>query len=231
MRAASSVGLLKYLGQNRFGLSGRGQLSRLGVPGSLREMAMIQTAHAQWQCWGLLPDAVREGRSQATRALGADCRLLRERRKCRGGSTFRSRHGKPVRAHCWACRHDGGYIVCVGSSTLVDQTETLLGVNGEHSVLRGQVVDLPHVVAGAEQEARRRGRVTVSRQQPRNGHSDRVCAPPVPLLQQHAEDQPPAPATQGCSPLTPRQSLRLIHQRRRHPTHTMYPPSWRHAQQ
>jgi hypothetical protein len=55
MRAASSVGLLKYLGQNRFGLSGRGQLLRSGVPGSLREMAMIQTAHAQWQCWGLLP--------------------------------------------------------------------------------------------------------------------------------------------------------------------------------
>jgi len=72
MRAASSVGLLKYLGQNRFGLSGRGQLLRSGVPGSLREMAMIQTAHAQWQCWGLLPDAVREGRSQAARALGAD---------------------------------------------------------------------------------------------------------------------------------------------------------------
>jgi O-methyltransferase domain len=159
MRAASSVGLLKYLGQNRFGLSGRGQLLRSGVPGSLREMAMIQTAHAQWQCWGLLPDAVREGRSQATRALGADLFAYFAKDENAGeAALFAQAMGNlsGLIVGRAATMVDTSYVsdvVDVGGSN----GDFVLGLMESNPVLRGQVVDLPHVVAGAEQEARRRG--------------------------------------------------------------------------
>ena len=159
MRAASSVGLLKYLGQNRFGLSGRGQLLRSGVPGSLREMAMIQTAHAQWQCWGLLPDAVREGRSKATRALGADLFAYFAKDENAGeAALFAQALGNlsGLIVGRAATMVDTSYVsdvVDVGGSN----GDFVLGLMESNPVLRGQVVDLPHVVAGAEQEARRRG--------------------------------------------------------------------------
>jgi len=46
--AASSIGLLSYLGEHRFGLTGRGHLLRSDVPGSLRALALMQTANAHW---------------------------------------------------------------------------------------------------------------------------------------------------------------------------------------
>jgi hypothetical protein len=124
MRAASSGGSAEVPGQNRFGLSGRGQLLRSGVPGSLREMAMIQTAHAQWQCWGFcLMRSVRAA-AEATRALGADLFAYFAKTKCRGGSTFRQRHGNLSgligRA---ATMVDTSYVSDVVD--VVDQTETL----------------------------------------------------------------------------------------------------------
>jgi hypothetical protein len=39
-----------YLGEHRFGLTGRGHLLRSDVPGSLRAHALMQTANAHWQC-------------------------------------------------------------------------------------------------------------------------------------------------------------------------------------
>src|ERR1700722_19164843 len=72
MRAAASLGVLSYEGERRFGLTGMGQLLRDGVPGSFRAFTLVQAGHAHWQSWGLFPDSVRRGNSQAERALGAD---------------------------------------------------------------------------------------------------------------------------------------------------------------
>jgi len=72
MRAAASLGVLSYEGNRRFGLTGRGHLLRTGVPGSLRSFVLMLSGHWQRQCMGLLPDAVRQGTSQARAALGAD---------------------------------------------------------------------------------------------------------------------------------------------------------------
>lgn len=46
MRAASSIGLLSSAGEHRFALTGRGHLLRSDVAGSLRALALIQTANA-----------------------------------------------------------------------------------------------------------------------------------------------------------------------------------------
>jgi methyltransferase family protein len=72
MRAAASLGVLSYEGDRRFGLTVMGHRLRDGVPGSLRALTLVQAGHAHWQAWGLFPDSVRQGVSQAKRALGAD---------------------------------------------------------------------------------------------------------------------------------------------------------------
>ena len=41
MREESSIGLLSYLGEHRFGLTGRGHLLRSDVPGSLCALALM----------------------------------------------------------------------------------------------------------------------------------------------------------------------------------------------
>ena len=72
MRTAASLGVLSYAGDRAFGLTGRGQLLRAGVPGSLRDLALAFTGSGHWQSWSQFPDAIREGTSQLKRVTGAD---------------------------------------------------------------------------------------------------------------------------------------------------------------
>ncbi len=159
MRAASSIGLLSYKGAQRFGLTGRGHLLRSDVPGSLRALALIQTANAHWQCWAHFPEAVRQGRSQAEQALGADLfTYLAQQENADEAAIFSRAMG------------DLSGLVIQGALATIDTTDVstvvdvggadgdfVLGLMQAHPELRGQVVDLPHAVAGAQREARKRG--------------------------------------------------------------------------
>src|SRR5215469_4596590 len=58
MRAASSLGVFSYEGHRRFGLTGRGQLLRVDVPGSLRSLVLVENEHAHWRSWEHFPEAV-----------------------------------------------------------------------------------------------------------------------------------------------------------------------------
>ena len=77
MRSCASLGLLACEG-GQFTTTAVGDLLREDVPGSLREAALVQGAHAHWhwQALGLLPEAVRAGHSQARAALGMDGRVV-----------------------------------------------------------------------------------------------------------------------------------------------------------
>jgi hypothetical protein len=159
MRAASSIGLLSYKGAHRFGLTGRGQLLRSDVPGSLRALALIQTANAHWQCWAHFPEAVRQGRSQAEKALGMDL------------FTYFAQPENAEEAVLFArAIGDLSGLVIEGAVAIVDTTgvstvvdvggadgDFVLGLMQANPALRGQVVDLPHAVAGARREADKRG--------------------------------------------------------------------------
>jgi hypothetical protein len=70
LRAAASLGLFTADGDRRFSVTPLGSLLCKGVPGSLRDMARVQGMSLQWQSWGTLPEAVREGRTQMHAALG-----------------------------------------------------------------------------------------------------------------------------------------------------------------
>ena len=159
MRAASSIGLLSYLGEHRFGLTGRGHLLRSDVPGSLRALALIQTANAHWQCWAHIPDAVRQGHSQAQRALGMDL------------FSYFARDENAEEAALFArAMGDLSGLVVQGAVARVDTSDVstvvdvggsngdfVLGLMQANPTLGGQVLDLPHAVEGARREAEKRG--------------------------------------------------------------------------
>ncbi|MFF3488259.1 methyltransferase [Streptomyces sp. NPDC002701] len=159
MRAAASLGVLSYEGEGRFGLTGRGRLLRSDVPGSLRAFVLVQAGHAHWQSWGLFPDAVREGASQAKKALGADIfDYLARPDNAEEAALFAESMADLSSLTIKGAVHEAD---TAGVSTVVD----VGGANGQfvlelmtaHPHLHGQVLDLPHAVEGARAEAAKRG--------------------------------------------------------------------------
>jgi hypothetical protein len=70
LRAGGSAGLLQEVSPRTFALTPMGELLRSDVPGTLRSRAMMMSDPAHWLPWGLLPEAIRTGRSTAKAALG-----------------------------------------------------------------------------------------------------------------------------------------------------------------
>jgi hypothetical protein len=159
MRAAASLGVLSYAGERRFGLTGMGQLLRAGVPGSLRAFAMLQAGHSHWRCWDEFPEAVRQGASQAKDALGTDIFGYYARPENAGEAALFAAAMADVSAltiHGAVAALD-----IAGVASVVDvggaEGQFVLELMTAHPGLRGQVLDLPHVVEGARKEAARRG--------------------------------------------------------------------------
>ena len=70
MRAAASVGVLRQHDDDQFSLTPIGETLRSKVPGSMRDMAIAQTAEGHWAPWGAFVDAVRTGETQSAKTLG-----------------------------------------------------------------------------------------------------------------------------------------------------------------
>jgi hypothetical protein len=159
MRAAASLGVLSYEGNRRFGLTGRGQLLRTGVPGSLRSLVLVQAGHAHWQTWGLFPNAVRQGASQAKKALGADvfdyyARPENAEEAALFAESMRDLSGLVMRGAVAA-------VDTAGVSTVMDvggaDGQFVMELMAREPRLHGQVLDLPHAAERADREAKQRG--------------------------------------------------------------------------
>jgi hypothetical protein len=159
MRAAASLGVLSYEGDRRFGLTGRGHLLRASVPGSLRAFVLVQAGHAQWQAWGLFPEAVRQGASQAKKALGADIFDYFARPENAGEAALFAESMADLSS--LTVRGAVAAVDTAGVSTVVDvggaDGQFVLELMAANPTLRGQVLDLPHAVEGARREAGKRG--------------------------------------------------------------------------
>lgn len=159
MRAAASLGVLSYEGNRRFGLTEMGQLLRADVPGSLRAFVLVQAGHAQWQTMGLLPEAVRQGASQAKNALGADIFHYLAVPEHAGEAALFAESMADLSA--LTVRGAVDAIDTAGVSTVVDvggaDGQFVLDLMAANPGLRGQVLDLPHAVDGARKEAEQRG--------------------------------------------------------------------------
>src|SRR5438552_12594248 len=71
LRMLASVGVFAQRG-DRFELTPLGETLRSGVPGSLRDMAIMLTDQGHWQPWGRMHEAVMGGRPVAKAALGKE---------------------------------------------------------------------------------------------------------------------------------------------------------------
>jgi len=157
MRACAGLGLLAYDGDGRFSVTSMGALLKSGVPGSLRDHALVFGAPGHWLPWGRLPEAVRKGETQAADVLGADL--------------FDYLAGQPEEAAQFAASMEaltGG--VAADAAKVIDVSGVSLAVDvgggtGElvrelmraNDGLHGQVLDLPQAAAAAQQAAEAAG--------------------------------------------------------------------------
>jgi hypothetical protein len=159
MRAAASAGLLAPAGDHRFTLTSRGHMLRSGVPGSMRALALAQTAHAHWRSWERFPDAVRKGVSQTRAALGAELfEYFAQPENAEEAELFAAAMGD---LSGLVTQGAVAAVDTAGVSTIVDvggaHGDFVLGLMGADPRLQGQVLDLPHVVEGARRAAEKAG--------------------------------------------------------------------------
>jgi len=153
LRACASLGLLAHDGHQRFSLTPLGTLLRSGVPRSVRELALAQGSHGIWQSWGLFPEAVRAGETQVERALGSDL------------FQYFARTPDEAALFSKAMSNSTGLVVedavalldLSAASQVVDvggaDGALLLALMQSHLHIGGVVLDLPHVVSGAQEAA------------------------------------------------------------------------------
>jgi hypothetical protein len=70
LRAGVAIGLFQEGPDRTFTLTPLGECIRTGVPGSVREFVVAETAAGHWLPWGRLYDAVKRGESVAAETLG-----------------------------------------------------------------------------------------------------------------------------------------------------------------
>lgn len=72
LRAAASLGVVKRDAEGRFSTTPLGDTLRSAVPGSMRDMAIAQTAPGHWLPYGQLAEAVRTGARRTNATLGKE---------------------------------------------------------------------------------------------------------------------------------------------------------------
>jgi hypothetical protein len=149
LRASACLGIVTHEGGDRFSLTPLGATLRSDVAGSMRGLAITQTAPGHWLPWGRLREAVRSGHRQAPAALGCEIFEYYGQNLDEGGAFTSAMHGlaalvasELVRLVDWS-----------GVSTIVDvggaRGALVSAVLEARPSCRGVLFDLPHVVAGA----------------------------------------------------------------------------------
>jgi hypothetical protein len=150
LRACATVGIVTHDEQDRFALTPLGATLRSDAAGSMRGMAIAQTAPGHWLPWGNLRAAVRSGERQTPRALGAEL------------FDYYGQHGEEAAAFMGAM-DDLSRLVAAELVRLagVDRVSLAVDVGGAQGTLvtavlgastagRGVLLDLQHVVPGAK---------------------------------------------------------------------------------
>lgn len=153
MRTCAALGLLADDGDGRFSVTPTGALLASGVPGSLRDHALVFGAPGHWLPWGQLPEAVRKGGTQAAAVLGDDLFGY-----LAGQPEEEAQFAASMEALTGGIAADAARVVDVsGASLAVDVgggtgqlVRELMRVNDG---LHGLVLDLPQAAAAARQAA------------------------------------------------------------------------------
>jgi hypothetical protein len=159
MRACTSFGLMTY--DKRFGFSATSLLNTLRKddPRSLCDLAMVLSGHGHWAPWGKLDDAVRSGQSQAGTALG---KSLWEYYGTPAGADEAKYFTKAVESITGAVAREASQLIDTRSVEFVVDVGGASGslihaLMAKNNVMRGAVLDLPHVEAAATKAAEKLG--------------------------------------------------------------------------
>lgn len=155
LRTLSTLGVFAEHEGRRFSLTPLAELLRTGVPGSLREMAMMNATPSHWLPWGELLHGVRTGGRPAEKALGLP-------------NIFEYYRAHPDEAAIFngaMTNLSANSVRAVVASYNFGGIKKLMDVGGGHGTLitavleanaglEGVLVDLPEVVKGARNHAR-----------------------------------------------------------------------------
>jgi len=147
LRAAASVGVVR-LETDRWATTPLGDTLRSGTKGSLRDMAIAQSAEGHWLPWGRFREALRTGTRQTLGALGAEI------------WDHYAKHPSEGRAFSGAMRDLSALVAGEVASTLrLEGAKRVVDVGGANGTLlaavlganpsaTGVLLDLPHVAEG-----------------------------------------------------------------------------------
>ncbi len=149
MRLLASLGVLNESADGAFSLTPLGETLRSGVPGSVRDFAIAETAYGHWQPWGLLLESVHSGRPMSRQALGRE---------------LWEWYGQNPQEAQYFSRAMGNLAALAASELLrvvdLSGARIVADVGGAHGVLLGEILrahpnthgilfDLPHVIESA----------------------------------------------------------------------------------
>lgn len=149
MRALASVGVFAEPAPGRYALTPISQILRAGVPGSMRDMAVMLTTPSHWLPWGRLDESVIKGISVAEDVFGKPL-----------WDYFRENPDEGA----WFNAAMSNFTAMTGQAVTavydLSECECIVDVGGGHGLLlatllraapasRGVLFDLPQTVAGA----------------------------------------------------------------------------------
>ena len=152
LRACASIGLVAYAEKGFAGTEALAVLHR-DAPMSLRDLAASQSSACMWQTWARIPEAVRTGEEQTTRALGMSFFDYLAAHPDEGelfGAAMASMSAPVIREAVKV-------IDVAGATTVVDvggaHGSYALALLAKHPGLEAIVLDLPHSLPGAQAAA------------------------------------------------------------------------------
>ena len=149
LRAAVSLGVFQLSADGRFSLTPLGETLRSEVPGSMRQMAIMQTSKGHWLPWGKLEDAVRTGTRQTVPTLG--CELFEHYAQSPAEAAAFS--GAMGNLSALVAADVAANVDTSGMARAVDvggaEGTLIAALLGKNPSLTGIVFDLPHVTATA----------------------------------------------------------------------------------
>lgn len=150
LRAMAAFGVLSEREDGRFALGPLGDCLRAGVQGSVHPLVLMHGDEDFWRTWGELEHCVRTGESAAKRLSGAGDAFARYAADPRLGAVFNA--GMTALSATTAAAVVAAYDFS-GASRIVDvgggQGRLIAAILRANPGLRGVLLDLPSVVAGA----------------------------------------------------------------------------------
>jgi hypothetical protein len=150
LRALAAYGVFSEAADDHFALGPLGAVLRSDGPGSVRGLALMWGDEDYWLTWAELEHCVGTGRTAAEHLFGAEDAFRRYAADARFGAVFNA--GMTVLSDTTAAAVVAAYD-CSGAGLVVDvgggQGRLIAAILRANPGLRGVLLDLPSVVAGA----------------------------------------------------------------------------------